>query len=126
MKTIKALLIPVEGPLEYFDLPLDVGSGLALLQEEVGGDGELVAIRRGTQIASAYCNEDGIALTLPINIRANLIFARSDRPLGCYLLGPVVLTGGPDRDGNNRDWTPEMSDVFFFSGFTSLNPKAET
>ncbi len=63
------------------------GETLAVLQDAVGGHIETCARKDcGALTLDAYCNEDGIALDLPVNRLVD----------GAPILGPIVVTAAND------------------------------
>ena len=95
---VKALVIPVEGPLEEIDLPKATGESLKKLQEIVGGYIETVPIpsfiKDGNR-ATAIINEEGKYLPdCAPNMRAT-DFMVPGRGIGWgdYIAGNMVLIG---------------------------------
>jgi hypothetical protein len=101
---MKAVVIPPDRPAYAADLV-----GYDQTRAAVGGD--LEAIPWGDR-ASAYLDEDGKARDLPINHGAMLLGRRHGLRLwpGDVLVGPVVLLGGVDADGNDTDLPADLAD----------------
>jgi hypothetical protein len=104
---MKALVIPVDGPLYEVDLDNanDHGS-LKALQDAVGGYIEAVALPdfiKGARNATAYVNEEGKLEGLPINWRAtDYMVPGVGLMVGDYIAGPMVLAGFSIRTGDHR------------------------
>jgi len=99
----KALLIPVEGPLEEIELVPDGGAQLDQLQQLVGG--YIQAVNLPEQIesdATAYINEEGKLTGLPLNRRAS-IFMMGALMTGDFIVGPFLLCGFDPKRGVNTD-----------------------
>ena len=104
---MKALVIPVEGPLEEMDLPDGVKEQLTKLQEIVGGYIESVPIPAfiaDANQATAIVNEEGKYMGLKPNMRAT-DFMVPGRGIGWgdYIAGSMVLLGFDPRDGLHKD-----------------------
>lgn len=105
---MKALVIPVEGPLEEIELvPDENGSTLAPLQAAVGGWIEAVPIPdfvRDADSATAYINEEGKLEQLPFNGRATDFFVSGiGLFFGDYIAGPLVLCGFDPETGEHAE-----------------------
>lgn len=104
---MKALLIPVEGPIEEIDLnPDDNGSSLAQLQALVGGYIQALPMPDfiGDNV-TAYINEEGkySGDTRP-NMRAtDFMVPGVGLMMGDYIAGPFVLCGFDAERGENTD-----------------------
>lgn len=105
---IKALVIPMEGPMEEIELPENVNKHLTMLQEVVGGYIEAVPIPSfiaDADRATAIVNEEGkyIEDCRP-NMRAT-DFLVPGRGIGWgdYVAGNMILLGFDPRDGAHKD-----------------------
>lgn len=104
---MKALLIPVEGPIEEVELtPNDDGSSLAQLQALVGGYIQALPMPDfiGDDV-TAYINEEGkfSGDTRP-NMRAtDFMVPGVGLMMGDYIAGPFVLCGFDAERGENTD-----------------------
>ncbi|MGH9060340.1 MAG: DUF3846 domain-containing protein [Acidimicrobiales bacterium] len=105
---MKALLIAADGTVTDVE-----PTGLKEVQALVGGYIEAVAMPGG---AEGYANEDGKTMGLPENAapRARPARARWPRGLwrmpGDYLSGDVLVFGGIDAEGDERDVTQKQAD----------------
>ena len=102
MSTVIALVVPVEGPITEIELDPDA-SNLKTLQAAVGGYIEAVAIPSFISCddqATAYVNEEGKLLGLPVNRRATDFFVPAVGLFwGDYIAGPLVLAGFDPETG---------------------------
>lgn len=99
----KALMIPTTTD----ELPHIVETtGLADLQKAVEGFVEAVPGEDFT----AWVNEEGKITGMPFNPRADRFLHLSIPELSTFdcIVGPVIITGGVDEDGDNTDITPEL------------------
>ena len=104
---MKALVIPVDGPLFEVDLA-DEGSNLAALQGMVGGDIEAVPIPgfiAGADYATSYVNEEGSYLEdCRPNMRATDFFVPGlGIHYGTVIRGALVLCGFDYHTGTHKD-----------------------
>lgn len=92
---MKAIRIDVDGSLH----PLGSLS-LETLQKSVGG--WVQAIESNSGDITFWCNEEGKLEQLPVNTTATLmLYDKNPAFKGHdFLVGPVVITGGVDEDGN--------------------------
>lgn len=93
----KAVIIAVDGTQTVADL-----TRLKEYQDAVGGYIEGLTLPGGGMV---YVNEDGQRLGLPVNPTATRIL-KSVLRFHRYIVGPVVVVGPTDDDGNVRDVTP--------------------
>jgi hypothetical protein len=102
---MKAIVIPVEGPLVEIDLA-DEGN-LKVLQNAVGGYIEAVAVPdfiSGADEATAYVDEEGKLTGLPINRRAtDFMVPGVGLSYGDYIAGPMVLAGFDPDSGEHAE-----------------------
>lgn len=102
----------VGGEIEQLpDAPLT----LEWMQEQLGGYIEVALTNGmgGTDRVVVWCNEDGLVLRLPANVR---------RCTDGWLLRGPLLVMGCDRDGENRPLTPgEAADVYVQGGVLYLD-----
>lgn len=67
-----------------------------------------------TQNNSFYLDEEGKLNGLARNIVAEALFVALGGYLaGDYLVGPVLILGAPDKEGDNTDIHPELTQVAF-------------
>jgi uncharacterized protein DUF3846 len=103
---VRALVIPVEGPLYEIELTNDVDRDLAVLQEAVGGHIEGVPLPSfigGHERAIAYVNEDGKFYAKP-NMRAtDFMVPGVGLHVGDYIAGNLVLCGANVRTGDHAE-----------------------
>lgn len=106
---MRALLIPVQGPLEEIDLGAGVGASLDELQALVKGDVQALpmtpALGDRADRATAYVNEDGkYNPECKPNMRAtDFMVPGVGLFWGDYISGPMVLCGFDPRTGENED-----------------------
>ena len=101
-----ALLISTSG--ETSRLTVDQGhDGLAALQEAVGGHFEGLTI---SEVAYGYIHGEGKIIGLPRNWLATRLCAELGAGLAedDFIAGPMVVVGGPDRDGHDLDVPAEV------------------
>jgi hypothetical protein len=106
---MQALVIPVEGPL--YEITLTESGSLKTLQEAVGGWIEAVSVPsciKGADRATAYVNEEGKLLGLPVNYRATDFMLPL---LGIYdcICGPLVLAGFDPATGEHAVLPPSVA-----------------
>ena len=99
---VKALLIPVEGPVREYDL----APGLDALQEAVDGLVEAMPLPEFIDpdgAATAYVNEEGKFTQQP-NMRAtDFMVPGVGIGFGDYVAGPLLLVGFDPNTGEHRD-----------------------
>lgn len=99
----KALMIPT-----LTDQPLTIveTNGLDDLQAAVEGFVEPVAGEDFT----AWVNEEGKLKGMPFNPRADRFLHLAIPALSTWdcIVGPVIITGGADDEGDNTDISPEL------------------
>lgn len=90
----KYLLVPVGGPLEELEVP--EGKSYDTLSTAIGGIIECISLDAHLDL---WVHEEGKIEQLPHNPRAqyiwNLVFGAGTD----YIVGPMVLTGGVDDEG---------------------------
>lgn len=99
----KALMIPTTTD----ELPHIVETtGLADLQKAVEGFVEAVPGEDFT----AWVNEEGKVKGMPFNPRADRFLHLAIPALSTWdcIVGPVIITGGADEDGEDTDISPEL------------------
>lgn len=106
MTTHRALLIPVEGPIQEIELPTaDERGSLERLQEAVGGWIEAVSLPdfiTDSERATCYVNEEGKIHRLAFNGRAtDLLVGGVGLSFGDYIAGPMVVCGFVWKTGAN-------------------------
>lgn len=96
----KGIVIKSDGQIAYIDVDTSKDSGLAALQEAVGGWIELIHI---TEEVIAYLNEEGKQEELPFNELATDLCEHFKVGLmpGDYIVGNMVLLGSLNKDGEN-------------------------
>lgn len=96
---MKFLLIPANSDLPLKLINIKEGDTLEALQNGVGG--YIERIPTPTDEINIWGNEEGKILNLPVNSRATLFWNQIyNNPLSDVLVGNVVITGGPDRNGD--------------------------
>lgn len=111
---MKVLVID-PGPVNSTARLVEVPHTLAAFNELVGGSIEGLTLGSGV---SAYINEDGKALGLPVNVVGDqivrVLLSQTGRRLmpGDVIVGPIVFLGLPDDDGEDRDVPQAFVDWF--------------
>jgi Domain of unknown function (DUF3846) len=104
---VRALVIPVEGPLFEVDLERGDGASLAQLQGLVGGAIEAVPLPGfipGADRATGYVHDEGKLVGAPANMRAtDFMVPGVGLFWGDYIAGPLVLCGFDPRTGRHAD-----------------------
>lgn len=109
MKNQKAVIINADG--EKSVVEFEFKKSYQLLSDTVGGMIECVGL--GSSIvekqrnADLWCNENGIAENLPLNLIASAIYSdafNGNNPI----LGNVIITGGVDSDGETLGLTEKQ------------------
>lgn len=105
---MRGFVITVDGRVE--DIP---DLSFAGMQELVGGYVELIKFGRS---GCAYLNEDGKGLGLPYNRLATLLclYFRVGLAPGDFIVGPLIITGPLDRDGNDTDIATQVADTILW------------
>lgn len=103
MNAFRALTIDVDGTtaVQTWDTTDDT---LPHLQRAVGGCVDVVAL---TGDLDMWLNDEGLLIGLPVNILATGIAALHGLTHQVYV-GPVVLTGGADAEGNTLPLTEQQ------------------
>lgn len=107
---IHAIQIPVEEDRPIYKVAID---GLSGMQAAVGGNIE--AIDLGPYNSTFFVNEEGKLTNAPINRRATLLWwclfpSAIHRDA---IVGPALMVGAPDEDGNSTDVPKEVIDLLF-------------
>ncbi len=110
-----AVIVQPDGSTSRVDL--DADNALKVMQAAVGG---LIECVRLTDQVEFYCNEEGLYTFTPdaFNPYASALM-REVYGEG-YILGPVIFTGGIDRQGETRGMLPAMADMIAL-GASPLN-----
>ena len=101
MEKQKAVIITTDGDKSVVEF--DFGKSYQLLSDAVGGMIECV----GLEGADLWCNENGIAEGLPLNMIASAIYSdafNASNPI----LGNVIITGSCDDEGETLGLTDEQ------------------
>jgi hypothetical protein len=101
MEKQKAVIITTEGKKSVVDF--DFGNSYQILSDAVGGMIECV----GLKDADVWCNENGIAEGLSLNMIASAIYSdafNASNPI----LGNVIITGSCDAEGETLGLTDEQ------------------
>jgi len=101
MEKQKAVIITTEGKKSIVDF--DFGNSYQILSDAVGGMIECV----GLKDADVWCNENGIAEGLSLNMIASAIYSdafNASNPI----LGNVIITGSCDAEGETLGLTDEQ------------------
>ena len=103
-----AILVPVEGPIQYLDIPED--QEYDTLVQMVGGFIESIPIPafvKGGEFCSAYINDEGKLEGRPANMKATDFFVPGVGLFyGDYIVGPMVLIGFNPETGESADDIP--------------------
>lgn len=108
--SITVFVVHPNGGYEEKSLPVDDGSTLRELQQEVGGYIERISFDTTDGDLDLWVNEEGMLQRLDINLMAMWLTARlrgSRRPFTEPILGTGVFASG-DEEGNTRSLTPAM------------------
>jgi len=101
MKKQKAVIISTEGHKSVVEF--EFGKSYQLLSDAVGGMIECVSLKD----ADLWCNENGIAEGLELNMIASAIYSdafNASNPI----LGNVIITGSVDAEGETLGLTDEQ------------------
>ena len=101
MEKQKAVIITTEGKKSVVDF--DFGNSYQILSDAVGGMIECV----GLEGVDLWCNENGIAEGLSLNMIASAIYSdafNASNPI----LGNVIITGSVDAEGETLGLTDEQ------------------
>jgi hypothetical protein len=101
MEKQKAVIITTDGDKSVVEF--DFGKSYQILSDAVGGMIECV----GLEDADVWCNENGIAEGLPLNMIASAIYSdafNASNPI----LGNVIITGSCDDEGETLGLTDEQ------------------
>ena len=101
MEKQKAVIITTEGNKSVVDF--DFGNSYQVLSDAVGGMIECV----GLKDADLWCNENGIAESLELNMIASAIYSEAFNASN-PILGNVIITGGVDAEGETLGLTDEQ------------------
>jgi len=101
MEKQKAVIITTDGDKSVVEF--DFGKSYQLLSDAVGGMIECV----GLEDADVWCNENGIAEGLPLNMIASAIYSDAFKA-GNAILGNVIITGSCDAEGETLGLTDEQ------------------
>lgn len=101
MEKQKAVIITTEGTKSVVDF--DFGNSYQILSDAVGGMIECV----GLKDADVWCNENGIAEGLPLNMIASAIYSDAFNSSNA-ILGNVIITGSCDDEGETLGLTDEQ------------------
>lgn len=112
---MKALVITEEGELRAVELGGDAESHLSDLQRYVGGWVQAVDL---SPDATLWVNEEGKMNGLPTNICATALWSAVFGPTD-VIVGPAVLTGGADDEGELMPLT--KSALGRFDGIINAN-----
>ena len=101
MEKQEAVIITTDGDKSVVEF--DFGKSYQILSDAVGGMIECV----GLEDADVWCNENGIAEGLPLNMIASAIYSdafNASNPI----LGNVIITGSCDDEGETLGLTDEQ------------------
>ena len=101
MEKQKAVIITTEGNKSV--VTFDFGNSYQILSDAVGGMIECV----GLKDADLWCNENGIAEGLELNMIASAIYSDAFGA-GNPVLGNVIITGSVDAEGETLGLTDEQ------------------
>jgi hypothetical protein len=101
MEKQKAVIITTEGNKSVVEF--DFGNSYQILSDAVGGMIECV----GLEDVDLWCNENGIAEGLPLNMIASAIYSDALNA-GNAILGNVIITGSCDAEGETLGLTDEQ------------------
>jgi len=101
MEKQKAVIISTEGHKSVVEF--EFGKSYQILSDAVGGMIECV----GLKDADLWCNENGIAEGLELNMIASAIYSDAFGA-GNPILGNVIITGSVDAEGETLGLTDEQ------------------
>ena len=101
MEKQKAVIITTEGKNSLVEF--DFGNSYQILSDAVGGMIECV----GLKDADVWCNENGIAEGLSLNMIASAIYSDAFNSSNA-ILGNVIITGSCDDEGETLGLTDEQ------------------
>ena len=101
MEKQKAVIITTEGKKSLVEF--DFGNSYQILSDAVGGMIECV----GLKDADVWCNENGIAEGLFLNMIASAIYSDAFNSSNA-ILGNVIITGSCDAEGETLGLTDEQ------------------
>lgn len=101
MEKQKAVIISTEGHKSLVEF--EFGKSYQLLSDAVGGMIECV----GLKDADLWCNENGIAEGLDLNMIASAIYSEAFNASN-PILGNVIITGSVDAEGETLGLTDEQ------------------
>ena len=101
MEKQKAVIITTEGKKSLVEF--DFGNSYQILSDAVGGMIECV----GLKDADVWCNENGIAEGLSLNMIASAIYSDAFNSSNA-ILGNVIITGSCDAEGETLGLTDEQ------------------
>lgn len=102
MQKQKAVIISTDGSATVAEFEL--GESYKMLSNAVGGYIECVRLSATTDL---WCNENGIAEGLPLNLKGSAIYLETFNA-GNPILGNIVITGGADDEGETLGLTDEQ------------------
>lgn len=98
----KAVIIETSGHKKVVEFDND--TSYKTLSDAVGGMIELVRLDEKTDL---WCNENGIAEGLSLNMIGSAIYSETFNA-GNPILGNIVITGGSDEEGHTLGLTDEQ------------------
>ena len=108
MEKQKAVIISTEGHKSVVEF--EFGKSYQILSDAVGGMIECVSLKD----ADLWCNENGIAEGLDLNMIASAIYSEAFNASN-PILGNVIITGGVDAEGETLGLTDEQ--VAYWLGY---------
>jgi hypothetical protein len=101
MEKQKAVIISTDGHKSVVEF--EFGKSYQLLSDAVGGMIECVSLKD----ADLWCNENGIAESLELNMIASAIYSEAFNASN-PILGNVIITGSVDDEGETLGLTDEQ------------------
>lgn len=98
----KAVIIKADNTKEV--VTFTIGNSYKTLSNAVGGMIECVRLAENEDL---WCNENGIAEGLELNMIASAIYSETFNA-GNPILGDVIITGGADEEGETLGLTDEQ------------------
>ncbi len=108
MEKQKAVIISTEGHKSVVEF--EFGKSYQILRDAVGGMIECVSLKD----ADLWCNENGIAEGLDLNMIASAIYSEAFNASN-PILGNVIITGSVDDEGETLGLTDEQ--VAYWLGY---------
>lgn len=115
---LKPDALPSRQRVHLRDIPK--GETLKFLNETCGGHIEHVTLV--PHVAGMYVHDEGLLIGLQLNWLATALYQASGYRSEYPIVGPVVLCGGVDEEGNDLDLPITLLDILAKMGVTVVGP----